>query len=88
MELIVLLEYQMIRKYMKKKLANFFCKEFISSLCDVRDQFYPYKHTNSHRQYINKLAWLCSSKTLLTKTGSHLDLACSSPTPGFTHPKK
>jgi hypothetical protein len=29
---------------------------------------------NNHRQYVNKWIWLCSNKTLFTKTDSKLDL--------------
>lgn len=30
---------------------------------------------NSQRQFVNERVWLCSSKTLLSKTGRGLDLA-------------
>lgn len=35
----------------------------------------PWKHKSSHKQYMNKWAWLCSNKTLFTKAGSSLNLA-------------
>ena len=31
----------------------------------------------SHRQDVNKWAWLCSNKTLFTKIGGWTDLACA-----------
>lgn len=63
--------------------TKFFCKRLDSKyirLCELCDfccnySSLPLLYKIIHRTYVHKWVWLCSVKTLFTKTGSQLDWA-------------